>query len=109
MSAHGQFLIRCRVSFVFALQSWLAETPSQKESAATPAYMSVFMSCAFPGLVYPAYPAEHTDHDHSDGLDCGMSLPPDAALRSKPSQTYFPLFLPPQAQGTQNTGAAGSS
>ncbi|KAF7164431.1 hypothetical protein CNMCM6106_000983 [Aspergillus hiratsukae] len=32
------------VSFVFSLQSWLGETPEQKKSAATPAYMSVLMS-----------------------------------------------------------------
>lgn len=32
------------VSFVFSLQSWLGETPEQKRSAATPAYMSVLMS-----------------------------------------------------------------
>ncbi|KAJ5219869.1 hypothetical protein N7468_009073 [Penicillium chermesinum] len=32
------------VSFVFSLQSWLAESPEQKKNAATPAYMSVFMS-----------------------------------------------------------------
>ncbi|BDD63325.1 hypothetical protein MAP00_008229 [Monascus purpureus] len=32
------------VSFVFALQNWLAESPDQKETASTPGYMSVFMS-----------------------------------------------------------------
>ncbi|KAJ5110924.1 hypothetical protein N7532_001459 [Penicillium argentinense] len=32
------------VSFVFSLQSWLAESPEQKKTASTPAYMSVFMS-----------------------------------------------------------------
>ncbi|PLB39292.1 hypothetical protein BDW42DRAFT_83763 [Aspergillus taichungensis] len=32
------------VSFVFALQSWLGETPDQKETASTPGYMSVMMS-----------------------------------------------------------------
>ncbi|KAF7125223.1 hypothetical protein CNMCM5793_001332 [Aspergillus hiratsukae] len=35
------------VSFVFSLQSWLGETPEQKKSAATPAYMSVLMSYPF--------------------------------------------------------------
>ncbi|KAJ5854470.1 hypothetical protein N7534_007013 [Penicillium rubens] len=34
------------VSFVFSLQSWLGESPEQKKTAATPAYMSVFMSCS---------------------------------------------------------------
>ncbi|KAF7591899.1 hypothetical protein BBP40_000870 [Aspergillus hancockii] len=32
------------VSFVFSLQTWLGETPEQKKTASTPAYMSVFMS-----------------------------------------------------------------
>ncbi|KAJ5233686.1 uncharacterized protein N7469_005452 [Penicillium citrinum] len=51
------------VSFVFSLQSWLAESPDQKKNASTPAYMSVLMSL--------------------------MAL----------VVTYFPIFLPPQAQG----------
>ncbi|KAJ5910177.1 hypothetical protein N7504_004820 [Penicillium tannophilum] len=32
------------VAFVFSLQGWLAESPDQKKTAATPAYMSVLMS-----------------------------------------------------------------
>lgn len=32
------------VAVVFALQSWLAETPEQRKTAATPAYFSVGMS-----------------------------------------------------------------
>ncbi|KAF7717269.1 Uncharacterized protein PECH_007547 [Penicillium ucsense] len=36
--------MRNRVSFVFSLQTWLGESPEQKKTAATPAYMSVFMS-----------------------------------------------------------------
>ncbi|KAJ5819784.1 translation initiation factor SU [Penicillium riverlandense] len=39
-----------RVAFVFSLQTWLAETPSQKKKASTPAYMSVLMSCSYPVL-----------------------------------------------------------
>lgn len=35
-----------RVSFVFSLQSWLGESPEQKKTASTPAYMSVLMSCS---------------------------------------------------------------
>lgn len=31
-----------------SLQSWLGESEEQKKNAATPAYMSVFMSCMFP-------------------------------------------------------------
>lgn len=37
-----------RVAFVFSLQGWLAESPEQKKTAATPAYMSVLMSCKSP-------------------------------------------------------------
>ncbi|OXV08110.1 hypothetical protein Egran_04126 [Elaphomyces granulatus] len=32
------------VSFVYALQTWLAETPEQRRTGSTPAYMTVFMS-----------------------------------------------------------------
>ncbi|KAL1998503.1 hypothetical protein VTN02DRAFT_6051 [Thermoascus thermophilus] len=32
------------VSLVFSFQSWLAETPEQRKTASTPAYMSIFMS-----------------------------------------------------------------
>lgn len=41
-----------RVSLVFSLQSWLAETPEQRKTANTPAYMSIFMSCEFPKLCF---------------------------------------------------------
>ncbi|KGO37275.1 Eukaryotic translation initiation factor SUI1 [Penicillium expansum] len=42
------------VSFVFSLQSWLGESPEQKKTASTPAYMSVFMSYLFPSLLASA-------------------------------------------------------
>ncbi|EHA20050.1 hypothetical protein ASPNIDRAFT_56064 [Aspergillus niger ATCC 1015] len=44
---------RNRVSFVFSLQSWLGETPDQKRTASTPAYMSVLMSLMALVVVYP--------------------------------------------------------
>ncbi|KAJ5594458.1 uncharacterized protein N7459_000666 [Penicillium hispanicum] len=71
------------VSFIFSLQTWLAESPEQKKTAATPAYMSVGMSlmalvvvrlsqCYYRTSTYP------------------LTFP----------QTYFPLFLPsPAPQG----------
>ncbi|KAJ5460150.1 uncharacterized protein N7458_001702 [Penicillium daleae] len=40
------------VSFVFSLQTWLAESPEQKKNAATPAYMSVFMSLMALAVTY---------------------------------------------------------
>ncbi|PKY07778.1 hypothetical protein P168DRAFT_313924 [Aspergillus campestris IBT 28561] len=36
------------VSFVFALQSWLGETPDQKETASTPGYMSTYFPIFMP-------------------------------------------------------------
>lgn len=42
-----------RVSFVFSLQTWLAESSEQKKTAATPAYMSVFMSCTCRFISFP--------------------------------------------------------
>lgn len=34
-----------RASFVFALQTYLAETPEQARKASTPSYISVGMAC----------------------------------------------------------------
>ncbi|KAJ5162358.1 hypothetical protein N7492_007750 [Penicillium capsulatum] len=42
------------VSFVFSLQSWLAESPEQKKTSSNPAYMSVFMS--FMALIVTYFP-----------------------------------------------------
>ncbi|KAJ5884980.1 hypothetical protein N7495_009490 [Penicillium taxi] len=43
---------RNRVSFVFSLQTWLAESPDQKNSASTPGYMSVGMAAMALGVTY---------------------------------------------------------
>lgn len=37
-----------RVSMVFAIQQWLAETPESRKTAQTPGYFAVIMSCKFP-------------------------------------------------------------
>jgi len=37
-------LTSCRVAVVFAIQSWLAESPEQKRTSTTPAYFQVGMS-----------------------------------------------------------------
>ncbi len=37
-------LIHSRVSVVYSVQSWLAETPEQKKTSTTPAYFSVGMA-----------------------------------------------------------------
>ncbi|KUM66368.1 hypothetical protein ACN42_g693 [Penicillium freii] len=76
------------VSFVFSLQSWLGESPEQKKTASTPAYMSVLMSLMALVVVCPS--------------TLQASETPQI---NKPLQTYFPLFLPPQAPGG-TTGAA---
>lgn len=36
--------VHCRVAVVFAIQSWLAETPEQRRNSTTPAYFTVGMS-----------------------------------------------------------------
>jgi hypothetical protein len=43
-------LTSCRVAVVFAIQSWLAESPEQAKSSATPAYFQVGMSGEFSSL-----------------------------------------------------------
>ncbi|KAL1972278.1 hypothetical protein VTN31DRAFT_7497 [Thermomyces dupontii] len=40
------------VSVVISLQNWLAETPEEKKTSATPAYMNVFMSVMALGATY---------------------------------------------------------
>lgn len=34
-----------RASFVFAVQTWLAQTPEQAKKSGTPSYMGVGMAC----------------------------------------------------------------
>ena len=34
-----------RASFVFAVQTWLAQTPEQAKKAGTPGYLSAAMAC----------------------------------------------------------------
>ncbi|KAJ5710816.1 hypothetical protein N7488_004972 [Penicillium malachiteum] len=47
---------RNRVAFVFSLQGWLAESPEQKKTASTPAYMSTYFPLFLPpqGKTAPA-------------------------------------------------------
>lgn len=51
-----RLLIRCRVSVVFSVQSWLAETSEQKKTSTTPAYFSVGMARTCSGY-YQSMPA----------------------------------------------------
>ena len=36
-----------RASFVFAVQTWLAQTPEQARKAGTPGYLAAGMACTF--------------------------------------------------------------
>lgn len=38
-------LTRYRASFVFAVQTWLAQTPEQAKKSGTPGYMGAGMAC----------------------------------------------------------------
>ena len=44
MSGFELVLMLIRASLVFAVQTWLAETPDQAKKAGTPSYLSVSMS-----------------------------------------------------------------
>jgi hypothetical protein len=57
-------LISCRVAVVFALQSWLAESPEQRKTSATPAYFQVGMSrkSQAPGERAPLMVCSHVAH-----------------------------------------------
>lgn len=37
-----------RASFVFAVQTWLAQTPEQAKKAQTPGYLAAGMACRLP-------------------------------------------------------------
>lgn len=66
-----------RVAFVFAFQTWLAETPEKRKTASSPAYMSVIMSC-----LSPAYYCDSigTNALTSDGHDSRMLPAPRIPL-----------------------------
>ncbi|CAG5177928.1 uncharacterized protein ALTATR162_LOCUS8448 [Alternaria atra] len=66
---------RNKVAVVFAIQSWLAETPDQKKTSTTPAYFQVGMSIM--SLLVSRYP----QHPHPNNppptralTDCRMSI-----------------------------------
>ncbi|KAF2105833.1 hypothetical protein BDV96DRAFT_508835 [Lophiotrema nucula] len=66
------------VAVVFAMQSWLAETPEQKKTASTPAYFSVGMS--FMSLIVGYMP---------------LFLPPQPGRAGAGSATEAPPAVPP--------------
>ncbi|KAI4956340.1 hypothetical protein J4E91_000551 [Alternaria rosae] len=84
------------VAVVFAIQSWLAETPEQKKTSTTPAYFQVGMS-AMSLLVVSLAPG--SDRSRVDAVP----------------QTYSSIFLPPppvrpgQASGTEAFAAVPPS
>ncbi|EAW09217.1 uncharacterized protein ACLA_034200 [Aspergillus clavatus NRRL 1] len=87
------------VSLVFSLQSWLGETPDQKKSASTPAYMSVLMSLM--ALVVVRYRYIPTI------LSIIVEYPSRRICSTtNPAQTYFPIFMPPPA--ARGTAAAAA-
>uniref|UniRef100_A0A093VHI0 Uncharacterized protein n=1 Tax=Talaromyces marneffei PM1 TaxID=1077442 RepID=A0A093VHI0_TALMA len=43
---------RNRVAVIISIQNWLSESPEQSKNAATPSYMSVFMSLMSLGVTY---------------------------------------------------------
>jgi hypothetical protein len=41
-----------RTALVFAIQSWLAETPAKRAKSPTPGYFTVLMGCKSPNFQY---------------------------------------------------------
>lgn len=56
-----------RVSVVFAIQAWLAETPEQQKTSSTPAYFQVGMSSMY------TQPANHAPVLTPDAQSCPWS------------------------------------
>ncbi|CAG8905359.1 unnamed protein product [Penicillium egyptiacum] len=82
------------VSFVFSLQSWLGESPEQKKTASTPAYMSVFMSCSLLSVPLCACRTNLMAW-YSDGTSCRSatsSLPLFYHSISPLPTTHAPIF-----------------
>ncbi|KAF2477272.1 uncharacterized protein BDR25DRAFT_300259 [Lindgomyces ingoldianus] len=63
-------------SVVFAMQSWLAETPEQKRTSSTPAYFSVGM--AFMSLIVGYMPLFLPPPQVRTGAGSGTEAPPAA-------------------------------
>ncbi|KAF2691506.1 hypothetical protein K458DRAFT_1518 [Lentithecium fluviatile CBS 122367] len=64
------------VAVVFAIQSWLAESPEQKRTASTPAYFSVGMS--FMSLLVGYMPLFLPPTPNRVGAGSGTEAPPAA-------------------------------
>lgn len=75
---------------IFAVQSWLSETPAQKAAASTPSYFSIGMALLSVGVV---------------------SITLKHAIRQTltNSQAYMPLFLPPQGKAMGAGAGSGTA
>ncbi|KAK0509893.1 hypothetical protein JMJ35_007287 [Cladonia borealis] len=67
-------------AFVFAVQTWLAQTPEQAKKAGTPGYLSAAMACE---------PSMPNPYSSATNVSCGLVL----GLGT----TYLPMFMPPPA------------
>ena len=101
-------LTMSRAAFVFAVQTWLAQTPEQAKKASTPGYLSAAMACELPYNANPCSSATNVSCGPVLGLGTVRSLlrwERTLSIHADQFQTYLPMFMPPpaarQAAGTE--------
>ena len=98
-----------RASFVFAVQTWLAQTPEQAKKAGTPGYLSAGMACKPSPSTMSFFSVSNKLYYLVLGLATVRSRPSQpirpALLCADQLQTYLPMFMPPpganRATGTE--------
>lgn len=106
LSFHDSRLIEERVSLVVALLNWISETPAQKNTQATPGYLSF-------GMASKCGPDLHVDDELTvlDSTCCwrGMLYMSHQVEKYPDSeQGYMPLFLPPPPNTRMATGTGAA-
>lgn len=99
-------LIEERVSLVVALLNWISETPAQRNTQATPGYLSF-------GMAGECASDLHIDDEltvsDSTSCWCGMlDMLHEVEMYSDTEQGYMPLFLPPPPNARMATGTGAA-
>jgi hypothetical protein len=86
---------------IFAIQSWLGETPAQAASATTPSYLQVGMAAMSLGVVSNI----RAKRRFCLQTGCTVMMTDENDHLLTLIQAYMPLFLPP----TMNGGASSTA
>ncbi|KAI4629557.1 uncharacterized protein J4E87_002742 [Alternaria ethzedia] len=85
------------VAVVFAIQSWLAETPEQKKTSTTPAYFQVGMSAMSLLVTYSSIflPPPPIRPGQASGTEAFAAAPPSPPKKSPLPKASIPNYPPP--------------